>query len=114
MKLSERLAEHAKKTKARADWAYIEVRNRVRSQDEADEWRQFADDLAEAVALARRVEAEPTCSWVYDDGDCKWDAACGAAWSFTEGGPTDNDMNHCHNCGKRVAIVPIEVNDERD
>jgi hypothetical protein len=29
-----------------------------------------------------------------------WQADCGAMWTFTDGGPTENDMNFCPKCGK--------------
>ena len=38
-----------------------------------------------------------------------WEADCGAMWTFTEGGPKDNDMNFCPNCGKPVIEADHDV-----
>lgn len=38
-----------------------------------------------------------------------WEADCGAMWTFTEGGPKNNDMNFCPNCGKSVIEADHDV-----
>jgi len=50
---------------------------------------------------------QETCTWTLDDGPNAsiWNANCGAAWSFTEGGPEDNGCNYCHKCGGKLVIV---------
>ena len=58
-----------------------------------------ADALAEQPAP---VQQEP-CAWTRPDSDHMpdtWEASCGAMWTFTEGGPKDNDMHFCPKCGK--------------
>ena len=32
-----------------------------------------------------------------------YSATCGAMWTFTDNGPTDNNMNFCPKCGSKVA-----------
>ena len=44
-----------------------------------------------------------TCKWQQSDDvnmPDTWEASCGAIWTFTEGGPKDNDMHYCPKCGK--------------
>ena len=43
------------------------------------------------------------CTWTRPDSDHMpdtWEASCGAMWTFTEGGPKDNDMHFCPKCGR--------------
>ena len=52
---------------------------------------------------ARKPLTDDTCKWARPDSDHMpdtWEASCGAMWTFTEGGPKDNDMHFCPNCGK--------------
>jgi hypothetical protein len=50
--------------------------------------------------------AQPAaCTWSQVDDEHTpdtWEADCGAVWTFTEGGPADNDMKFCTKCGKHV------------
>ena len=44
-----------------------------------------------------------TCTWRQDndpDMPDTYQATCGAMWTFTDGGPTDNGMRFCPECGK--------------
>jgi hypothetical protein len=43
------------------------------------------------------------CTWQQSDDvnmPDTWEADCGAIWTFTEGGPKDNDLHYCPKCGK--------------
>ncbi len=43
------------------------------------------------------------CTWTQSEDPHipdTWEANCGAIWTFTEGGPKDNGMKFCPNCGK--------------
>ncbi len=45
------------------------------------------------------------CTWTQSEDPHMpdtWEADCGAMWTFTEGGPKDNDMKFCPNCGKQT------------
>jgi hypothetical protein len=50
--------------------------------------------------------------WEYE-GDT-WEGGCGAAWSFIEGGPQENEMNYCPNCGKTVKVIPKVLPEDED
>jgi hypothetical protein len=42
------------------------------------------------------------CHWIQMDNEHTpetWQGACGAVWTFTEGGPKDNDQAYCPKCG---------------
>ena len=41
------------------------------------------------------------CLWVRES-DGQWGTECGGAWSFRKGGPTENEMTYCFQCGKRI------------
>ena len=48
------------------------------------------------------------CEWSIDDDDqCgdRWQASCGADWVFPEGGPAENKMKFCPECGKSLTLV---------
>jgi len=48
------------------------------------------------------------CEWTqdtqYESGDTYY-SACGEAWVFNDGGPTDNRVSYCHHCGKKVQLA---------
>jgi len=52
--------------------------------------------------------AVPDCEWSADGDDLDmpdtWDGACGARWTFTDGGPAENTMSFCPQCGGRVHV----------
>lgn len=66
-----------------------------------------------AIASQRAADAQSVaagggvCVWTpHPDHDYipqTWDSECGETWSFTEGGPEDNNFRFCHGCGKPVA-----------
>jgi len=46
-----------------------------------------------------------TCEWTADD-EGTWQSACGAAFTFDDGGPVENGQRYCHSCGSRVVVTP--------
>lgn len=56
------------------------------------------------VAEPRPAVLQERCEWVWDDGDCFWQASCGGTWVFTDGSPEDNQVKFCQCCGKEVSI----------
>ena len=51
----------------------------------------------------RKPLTDEHCTWKQQDDihmPDTWEADCGAMWTFTEGGPKDNDMHYCPKCGK--------------
>lgn len=53
----------------------------------------------------------PACTWS-EDSDGNYFTACGHAYAFFEGGPTDNGMRYCCYCG--AALVEQEYSEEQD
>ena len=45
------------------------------------------------------------CKWTHDQQDDKWGGECGAAWWLCEGTPSENNMNYCPKCGKKLEEV---------
>lgn len=69
------------------------------------------DDLDVAIdtAICERsdipLEYHSSCKWnpMNDDNmPGSFDGECGIAWTFTEGGITENGINFCPKCGRRV------------
>ncbi len=57
------------------------------------------------ISAQPKAEQEPKhpCIWTQSEDPHMpdtWESDCGAVWTFTEGGPKDNDMKFCPNCGK--------------
>ena len=50
------------------------------------------------VADADRKE----CFWTSDGDDSPWEGSCGVAWMFIDGGPEENQMAYCPQCGGKL------------
>ena len=48
-------------------------------------------------------EGKSECEWMHNS-DGVWTSDCGATWEFIDGGPTENNMNYCHKCGRVLRI----------
>lgn len=60
---------------------------------------EAADRLAELNAQSK------VCTWTEDVDECDtYDGSCGARWCLAEGGPKENDVNFCPECGGRVKV----------
>lgn len=49
--------------------------------------------------------ASKPCEWQREDDihmPGTWRSDCGVLWTFTEGGPVENDMKHCCGCGAKL------------
>ena len=44
------------------------------------------------------------CEWSFN-GDTHWTAPCGITWMFDDGGPIENEVHFCPNCGKHVEVI---------
>ena len=57
------------------------------------------------------IQATHQCHWWQSDDDSPdtWEGTCGAMWTFTDGGPKDNQQAYCPQCGG----VCIEVRAEQ-
>jgi hypothetical protein len=76
-----------------------------------DLYHDVARQLPEGVKFDLYTHPQPKrepltdeqCTWKQNEDPHMpdtWEADCGAMWTFTEGGPKDNDMKFCPNCGK--------------
>ena len=68
-------------------------------------------EMAWQAAQAAEV---PECVWTCDDDvhmPDTWDGECGAKWSFIDGGPKDNEMNYCPQCGGKVVVAAPKPED---
>ena len=59
------------------------------------------------------VQAVPAvCEWKqdtqYENGDTYY-SACGEAWVFNDGGPTENRISYCQGCGGKVKLAAAPV-----
>jgi hypothetical protein len=62
----------------------------------------------EAGAAALRQQGQ-TCRWTEEEYGEYWESACGETWSFTDGGPAENNARFCHGCGKPLEAVAYEI-----
>lgn len=72
-------------------------------------------DLDEIINALRAAPAQKVCEWRQDDDvfmPGTWDGACGAKWTFTEGGPVDNEMRFCPECGGHVVLAAAQSQEE--
>lgn len=52
------------------------------------------------------------CEWTVDkqyECDDMWSSSCGEDWTFTTGGPSENGIKFCHNCGKPISLRDTEA-----
>lgn len=57
--------------------------------------------------IAVPVQVPATCVWtqIGDEWDGPvWESTCGELWSFIDGGPKENRVSYCHNCGRKVEL----------
>ena len=60
-----------------------------------------------AMWMAAKATQPEACTWTEtDDEDGIWSSSCGELWSFIDGGPKENRVSYCHNCGKKVEVKP--------
>lgn len=50
----------------------------------------------------------PACRWTYDPDYC-WDTGCKNAFSFTDGGPAENEFKYCCYCGGKLVVRSLIV-----
>lgn len=79
-------------------------------------WPVGTNLLTANQAQAMFEHCAPGCTWTLDDDEHGiWQSACGVTWSFTDGGPEDNDCHFCHKCGGALNIVrPEPESDDSD
>jgi hypothetical protein len=65
-------------------------------------------EALKAGAAALRQQGQ-TCRWTEEEYGEYWESACGETWSFTDGGPAENNARFCHGCGKPLEAVAYEI-----
>lgn len=55
----------------------------------------------EYQALVKDAERKE-CFWTSDGDDSPWEGTCGVAWIFIDGGPEENQMAYCPQCGGKL------------
>lgn len=62
---------------------------------------------AAKIAVESALRTPTRCEWTLDDEDNNaWSTSCGRLWAFTEGGPIENDVKFCVECGRPAATPP--------
>ena len=63
--------------------------------------------------LEAQVKAQPDCTWILEDDwdNASWQGDCGATWNLEAGGPKENGMNFCPDCGGNLIEQALEVDD---
>lgn len=58
----------------------------------------------EVINIPPEEKEKTTCKWTRDDYTSSWGAECGLKWDFMNDGPTENKMNFCPRCGRKVVV----------
>ena len=69
----------------------------------------------EATGLNPEDITGRTCEYSEDDDETWSCSECPANWTFTDGGPEDNRVNYCPECGRKVVVWikhVVEAEDE--
>jgi len=54
------------------------------------------------IDIYKTAQQEAVCQWQREDDDHMpdtWRSDCGVLWTFSDGGPVDNEMKYCCGCG---------------
>ncbi|HEI9849576.1 TPA: hypothetical protein SLN67_002611 [Serratia marcescens] len=95
------------------DW--VEARN----LGQREGWNAYRAAMLDGTFIGEGTKSQPVsqgcklnspeipdgCQWTFDEHDSKWDSGCGEAWMFCDGGPTENGVKFCQNCGKPVLLA---------
>ena len=60
------------------------------------------------ICVGWAMRQASTCTWYMDETMFNetdtWLGTCDLAWIFPEGGPIQNGVNYCPNCGRKIVI----------
>jgi hypothetical protein len=77
---------------------------------------EFTTCLKACTPRGEFLTAQPTpCTWAQSPDPHMPDtfnAACGVAWTFTDGGPDENGMRFCPGCGAAVNVAAPEAEED--
>jgi hypothetical protein len=54
-----------------------------------------------------------TCAWTEDEDDT-WETECGHAFTFIDGGVSDNSFSFCPFCGGKIDPLAFEIDEQPD
>ena len=66
----------------------------------------------EATGLSPSEIQKGTCEYSEDDDETWSCSKCPTNWTFTDGGPEDNKVNYCPECGRKVVVWIKHVEDD--
>lgn len=58
-------------------------------------------DYAEAIEELEDLE-NSTCNWYQEEINDYFESDCGVQFTLFDGMPSENNMNFCHKCGKKL------------
>lgn len=67
---------------------------------------------SEGEAWQARASLQGGEKCVWRETEEMWEADCGVAWTFNNGGPKENSMKYCHVCGKEIAVEACHARKE--
>ena len=101
--------------RAHAEWVKTVTGHSEESLAEVAEWFNALACSIDTCEAAISPPTEPKeCEWLNDpadDSNDMWQTDCGHDFSLNDGTPSDNDMEFCHYCGKKLVERGVE-NDE--
>jgi hypothetical protein len=77
--------------------------------------RRGAITLGGMVLWWHEAEGAAPCTWTKSPDPCMPDtfnATCGVVWTFTDGGPAENDVRFCPGCGAAVSVADPEPEED--
>lgn len=67
----------------------------------------------EYQALVKDAERKE-CFWTSDGDDSPWEGTCGIAWTFIDGGPEENQVAYCPQCGGKLTAQTYDEVESED
>lgn len=79
-------------TKELIDW--LDIESKLAKKDDSPVASAYLRDAAQRL----RELSKPDCVWTFDADQGMYDAGCGEAWCFEEGGTAENKVKFCPFC----------------
>jgi len=95
--------------------AEIALERTARQQYESLLHKQ-AESILNLLRELANAQKDGTCNWEYEEHEHYfWIGECGITWYFEEGTPSENEVNFCPKCGKKLVefvTVPMQKDKE--
>ena len=93
--------------------------NAIKNLDSDDKIITYQRAVAELIRIIESLlEEKGECEWTEEDPwgvtPNTWQTTCGNLFTYTEGGPFENDAKFCCYCGKKLAVVRFQAEEEPD